>query len=186
MVPILSLWIPVLLAAVVVFVLSSIIHMAFQYHESDFAKVPDEDRVRDALRPLAIPAGEYVVPKPDTPKDRSSEAFRKKLEAGPVLFMTVFPTGQISMGSSLVQWFGYCVLVSVFAAYIAGRALEPGAHYLEVFRFAGAAAFSAYGFAHMQASIWFRRKWSATFKNLFDALIYALFTAGVFGWLWPS
>jgi hypothetical protein len=28
-------------------------------------------------------------------------------------------------------------------------------------------------------------KWSATLKNMFDGLLYALVTAGTFGWLWP-
>jgi len=72
------------------------------------------------------------------------------------------------------------------AAYIAGRALEPGAHYLSVFRFAGATAFFGYAFALMQQSIWYKRAWGTTFKSTFDGLIYALLTAGTFGWLWPS
>ena len=186
MVPVLSLWLPILLSAVFVFAVSSVIHMMFQYHESDFEKLPNEDAFRDAVRPLAIPPGEYVVPKPDSPKDRTSDAYKAKLDKGPVLFLTVYPNGPISMGKSLVQWFLYGVVVSIFAAYIAGRALEPGVHYLEVFRFAGATAFAGYGLALLQASIWYRRKWSATLKNLFDALVYALVTAGTFGWLWPG
>ncbi|MFO7586941.1 MAG: hypothetical protein R6X22_02620 [Gemmatimonadota bacterium] len=186
MVPVLSLWLPILLSAVFVFVVSSVIHMMFQYHESDFDKLPNEDAFRDAVRPLSIPPGDYVVPKPDSPKDRTSDAYKAKLDKGPVVFMTVFPNGQISMGASLVQWFLFAIVVSIFAAYIAGRALEPGAQYLEVFRFAGATAFAGYGLAQLQASIWYRRKWSATIKNVIDALVYALFTAGTFGWLWPG
>jgi len=186
MVPVLSLWLPIVLSAVFVFVVSSVIHMMFQYHESDFDKLPDEDAFRDEVRPLAIPPGEYVVPKPDSPKDRTSDAYKAKLEKGPVLFLTVYPSGPISMGKSLVQWFLFGVVVSIFAAYITGRALAPGAHYLEVFRFAGATAFAGHGLALLQASIWYRRKWSATLKSLFDALVYALVTAGTFGWLWPG
>ena len=186
MVPVLSLWLPIVLSAVFVFVVSSVIHMMFQYHESDFDKLPAEDAFRDAVRPLAIPPGEYVVPKPDSPKDRTSDAYKAKLEKGPVLFLTVYSNGPISMGKSLFQWFLFGVVVSIFAAYIAGRALAPGAHYLEVFRFAGATAFAGHGLALLQASIWYRRKWSATFKSLFDALVYALVTAGTFGWLWPG
>lgn len=186
MVPVLSLWLPIVLSAVFVFVVSSVLHMMFQYHESDFDRLPNEDAFRDAVRPLAIPPGDYLVPKPDSPKDRTSDAYKAKLDQGPVLFMTTYPNGQFSMGASLVQWFLYSLVVSVFAAYIAGRALGPGAHYLEVFRFAGATAFAGYGLALLQASIWYRRKWSATFKSLFDAFVYALFTAGTFGWLWPG
>ena len=100
--------------------------------------------------------------------------------------MTLFPTGTNFMGASLAQWFIYSLIVGIFAAYVAGRALEPGAHYLSVFRFTGATAFVSYSLALMQNSIWYKRSWTATLKSMFDGLIYALFTAGVFGWLWPA
>lgn len=90
------------------------------------------------------------------------------------------------MGGSLAQWFGYCIVVGVFAGYVASRALAPGAHYLEVFRFVGTVAFVGYGLALMQNSIWYKRNWGATLKSMFDALVYGLVTAGTFGWLWPS
>ncbi len=64
-------------------------------------------------------------------------------------------------------------------------ALDAGAHYLEVFRFAGVTAFLGYGLALIQNSIWYKKGWASTIKSLFDSLIYALFTAGIFGWLWP-
>jgi hypothetical protein len=90
------------------------------------------------------------------------------------------------MGGSLVQWFIYSIVVGIFAAYIAGRALVPGAHYLEVFRFAGCTAFVGYAVALPQNSIWYKRSWSVTLKSVFDGLVYALMTAGTFGWLWPN
>jgi len=103
-----------------------------------------------------------------------------------VAIITVYPGGPMSMGSSLVGWFVYSIVVGVFAAYIAGHALAPGAHYLSVFRFAGATAFIGYTLALAHDSIWYRRKWSTTFKYVFDGLIYALLTGGIFGWLWPA
>ena len=89
------------------------------------------------------------------------------------------------MTASLVQWFLYCLLVSIFAAYISSRALQTGAPYLSVFRFAGATSFFCYTVAGWQNSIWFKRAWSTSLKNTLDGLIYGLFTAGMFGWLWP-
>jgi hypothetical protein len=90
------------------------------------------------------------------------------------------------MGRQLIQWFLFSVLVSITAAYIAGRALPAGAEYLEVFRFAGCTAFLAYTFAYIPSSIWYRKNWGTTMRNMFDGLIYGLFTGGVFGWLWPA
>lgn len=184
MVPVMSLWLPILVAAVLVFVVSSVIHMMLTYHQSDFEAVPDEDAVRAGLS--GVPPGDYVVPHTRSKEERASEEFQAKMNEGPVAFMTVFPAGEIGMGASLVQWFLYCGLVGLFAAYVAGTALPPAADYLSVFQIAGAVAFAGYGLALLQNSIWLRRKWSSTLKAMFDALVYALLTAGTLGWLWPG
>jgi hypothetical protein len=89
------------------------------------------------------------------------------------------------MATPLLLWFLYSIVVSFFAAYIAGRALGPGASYLAVFRFVGAASFMGYSLALLQNSIWYKRNWGTTLKSVFDGLLYGLFTAGTFGWLWP-
>jgi len=184
MVPVASLWLPILVAAVIVFIVSSIIHTVLAYHQNDFGPVPDEASVRGGLR--GVPAGDYVVPHAASKEERGSEAFQAKMKEGPIAFMTVFPAGEFSMGASLVQWFVYCLLVGLFAAYVAGVAVPPGADYLSVFQVAGTVAFAGYGLALAQNSIWLRRKWSSTLKSMFDALIYASLTAGTLGWLWPS
>ncbi|MFC1661405.1 hypothetical protein ACFL3S_08160 [Gemmatimonadota bacterium] len=186
MVSILALWLPILLSAVAVFVISSVIHMLLPYHRSDFADLPQEDQVMDSLRGFNIPPGEYYIPRAADSKEMQSEAYLEKTRKGPVMFMTVMENGPPAMAASLAQWFLYSILVGVFAAYVAGRALDPGAHYLSVFRFAGCTAFVGYSLALLQNSIWYKRAWSTTAKSVFDGLIYALFTAGIFGWLWPG
>ena len=185
MISMVSLWLPVLLSAVVVFILSSLVHMVFGYHANDLRKLPDEEAVANALRQWNIPAGEYVLPRPASMKDMGTPEFQEKVRRGPGALLTVWGGGRPSMVTSLIQWFVYSLVVSIFAAYISSRALQTGAPYLAVFRFAGATAFCCYGFASWQDSIWYRRAWSTTLKSTFDALIYALFTAGMFGWLWP-
>ncbi|RMF61545.1 MAG: hypothetical protein D6748_01365 [Calditrichaeota bacterium] len=186
MVPIYSLWLPILVSAVLVFIASSIIHMLLPYHRTDFAQVPAEDQLMESLRKFNIPPGDYVIPCAQNPKELKSSEYIEKTQKGPVAFMTVLKSGPISMTGSLVQWFIYCLVVGIFAAYITGRALGPGAPYLSVFRFAGCTAFVGYSLALVQNSIWYKRRWSSTFKSMFDGLIYALLTAGVFGWLWPG
>ena len=185
MVPLMSLWIPILVSAVIVFVVSSIIHMALPYHKSDYGKVAKEDEFMAAVRPFNIPPGDYVVPRAGSMKDMKNPAFIEKMTKGPVVFMTVFPNGRPSMTKNLILWFLNSIVVSIFAAYIAGRALGPGARYLAVFRFAGCTAFVGYSLALLQNSIWYRRKWSTTLKSMFDGLVYGLLTAGTLGWLWP-
>jgi len=185
MVPLTSLLIPVLLSAVIVFVASSIIHMVLPYHRSDLQQLPREDEVMEALRPFNIPPGDYGVPCARSMAERGQSAFLDKMKAGPVAIMTVHPSGVPSMSTSLILWFIYTLVVGVFAGYIAGHAVRVGATYLEVFRFVGSTAFLGYSLALLQDSIWWKRNWGMTLKTMFDGLVYALLTAGVFGWLWP-
>ena len=94
--------------------------------------------------------------------------------------------GSENMVAALIQWFVYNIIVGIFAAYITSRAVNAGAEYLTVFRFAGATTFFAYSVALWQDSIWYQRKWSTSIKNTIDGLIYAIVTAGTFGWFWPA
>src|SRR5712671_2292727 len=89
MVSIPSLWLPILLSAVAVFVASSLIHMVLKYHRSDYGKVPAEDEVMDALRKFNIPPGDYLVPCAGGPEAHKDPAFQEKIKKGPVLMMTV-------------------------------------------------------------------------------------------------
>jgi hypothetical protein len=169
MVPVTSLWLPILVSAAVVFVASSIIHMAFKYHHDDWKRLPSHDDVQEAMRRFSVPPGDYHA--------RGGQ--------GPNFVITIMPPGQSGMGKNLVMWFLYSALVSVFAGYVAGAALGPGAMYLRVFQFAGTVAFCSYSLALMHDSIWYNRKWRTTLLSMFDGLIYGLLTAGTFGWLWP-
>lgn len=51
---------------------------------------------------------------------------------------------------------------------------------------AGVTAFAGYSLALWQNTIWYKRSVVTTLKSTLDGLVYALCTAGVFGWLWPK
>jgi hypothetical protein len=184
MVPIVSLLIPILVSAVVVFIASALMHMVLKYHNSDYGKLANEEAVANALR--GSPTGHFVLPHASGGEAFKDPAFIERMTRGPVAFITVRPSGPPTMGKSLGLWFVFTVVTGVMAAYVAGRVLGPGTTYLEVFRVVGTTAFLAYAFGGMQESIWFGRKWGVTVKHMFDGLVYALLTAGVFGWLWPK
>ena len=177
---IISLWLPVLVTAVVIFITGAVIWMVMPWHKTDWSRTADEDAVRDALR--STEPGMYTVPN-CPPEQFKDPAMQQKFIDGPQAFITVVPNGLPQMGGKLLMNFLYNLLVAVVCAYFVSRTLASDADYLAVFRVAGAVAFVAYGFAYIQESIWFGRNWSATTKNLLDALIYALLTGGVFGWL---
>jgi hypothetical protein len=185
MVALFALWLPILLSAVFVFIASSVIHMVSPWHKSDYPMMKQEDAVMDALRPLNVPPGDYMVPRPKDMKDMRSPGYIAKLNKGPKVIMTVLPNGMPGMTKNLVGWFLYSVVVNIFAAYVTSRAVGIETAYLQIFRFVGTVSFVGYTLALWQMSIWYSRSWGATIKSTVDGLIYALLTAGTFGWLWP-
>jgi hypothetical protein len=186
MVPISELWLPILLSAVFVFFASFVLHMLLPFHRSDYRKLPEEERALDGLRAAGVTAGRAYHFPFCTHKEMKSPEAQAKFKRGPVGILTIFPSGPPAMGKYLGLWFVFCVIVSLFVAYLTGRALGAGASYREAFCLAAVVAFLGYGASQLQDSIWKGQTWGVTFKNLIDALIYALLTAGTFGWLWPK
>jgi hypothetical protein len=184
MVSIASLWLPILVSAILVFFASYVIHMVLRYHRTDFRSVPNEDAAMDALRPFNLPPGDYHLPhgSPETMRD---PAFLAKMKKGPVVLMTVFPSGPVQMGTRLAWWFVYCVVVSLFAAYVASRVLPAGTPYMEVFQITSTVAFVGYVLSTWSDTIWYNRAWQTNLKNTIDGLVYGLLSGGAFGWLWP-
>ena len=178
---IMTLWLPILVSAVVIFIAGAVIWMIMPWHKSDWSKTSDEEAVRAALRGLS--PGQYNTPHCADPADFKDPEMQQKFKDGPVSFITIVPSGLPTMGTKLALMFAYNILVAVVCAYFVSRTLTAGADYLAVFRIAGAVAFIAYGMAYVQESIWFGRPWPTTAKTFLDALIYALLTGGIFGWL---
>jgi len=184
MVSLIALWLPILLSAVIVFVASSIMHMVLPYHRSDYRPLPDEDKVLAALRAAGLTRGLYNFPF-CTHRDMKSPSVVEKFKQGPVGFLTLFPSGPPAMPKFLGLWFGYCLIVGFFVAYLTAHTVAPGALYPVVFRVVGTAAFLAYGLGNLSNGIWKGQPWSMVSKEAFDGLVYGLLTAGTFGWLWP-
>ena len=183
--PFLSLWYQVIISAVVVFVGSSIMHMALKYHNADIKALPNDDVVRDALAKQNAAPGVYMTPfcSHDRMKD---PAMLERFEKGPVAMITLYPKGKVNMPKHLILWFGLAFLVSFTAAYVARHTLTPGADGMLVMRVTGTVAFAAYGISHISDSIWKGQPWSNTLRALIDAAVYSLLTAVVFRVLWPA
>ncbi|MBI2498593.1 MAG: hypothetical protein HYV75_11960 [Opitutae bacterium] len=182
----LSLWLPILLSAVVVFVISSLIHMVLKWHAGDYNALPNEDAVRDAIRAGNPAPGRYVVPHCADMKDMAGEAMLKKYREGPVGHVTLLPNGAPNMGKYLGQWFLWSLVIAVVAGYLAGRVcgLDP-AQAARAAKWVASVTFIAHGFGTVTESIWMGRPWSGSAKYLLDAALYAIGSGLVFYWLWP-
>ncbi len=180
-----SLWLPILLSAMAVFVASWMVNVVIKWHDRDVSGLPDEDKVRDVLRPFALPPGDYVFPYAADVREMGSDEFREKCETGPTGFLTVYPNRVFAMGPALGQWFLVSVAISGLAGFAAGVGLGPGAEFWTIFRTVSVVAFAGYAMGVFQSSIWFGRSWGYSLRSAVDGLIYAWLTAAIFAWLWP-
>lgn len=186
MVPIASLWLAILVSAVLVWLASSVVWMVLPWHKSDFKGLPDEDAARAALGPQQLSPGQYSIPHAGTRDAFKDPGMQAKMAEGPVAFLTVLPNGMPNMGKQFVLWFLYLVWIGGIVAYVLTRSLPAGVEYLHAFQIAGTVAWMGYGMSSIADGVWFGRPWSVVVKQLFDAFIYACLTAGAFAWQFPT
>lgn len=180
-----SLLLPALLAAVLVFIASSLIHMVLKWHNSDYKKLPNEDEVRAAIRRGSPAPGEYIIPHALDGKECGTPEMKKKFEEGPIGTLFVRPNGMMKLGPFLGSWFVYTFIVALLAGYVARETCPIGTEYLKVFQIVGASAWLAFAWQAPSNAIWKGVPWTSTLRTMFDGLIYACLTAGSFAWLWP-
>jgi hypothetical protein len=179
------LWLPVVVAAVAVWIVSAILHMALKYHMADYKKLPDEEAVAAALRKESLAPGLYFLPYA-MGSSLKDPAVVKRFQDGPVGFLTMRKNGPPAFGASLVQWLLLCFLVSFTAAYVARHTLTPATDGLMVLRITATVAFAGYAFGYIQDSIWKGIPWSNSLRGIADAVVYAVVTGLVFRLLWPG
>jgi hypothetical protein len=180
-----QLWAPILLAALLVQVTSTLVHMVLKWHNSDYRKLPNEDQVRAAIRAGSPAPGQYIVPHCLDPNEMKQPEVAQKWVEGPVGMMYIIKNGAPSIGPQIGAWAAFNLVIAFFVAYVSSRTLPIGTEYLKVFQVVGAISFLAYAGGQVPAAIWYGKPWSATVKDIIDSLLYGLMTAGAFGWLWP-
>lgn len=183
----LALWLPILLSAVAIFIISSILHMVLKgWHTSDYKGFANEDAVRAAINAGNPAPGRYVIPYCTDSKDWGSEAMKQKYREGPVGHVTLGPVGMPVLGKFLGQWFVWSLLVSAIAAYVAARVYGlDHSHAHSAAKLIGVIVFAGLGFGTITESIWSMRPWVTSVKYLVDSALYGLGAALVFCWLWP-
>jgi hypothetical protein len=185
MTPFTSLLLPVAVSAVAVFLLTMAVHMT-PWHKGDYLRLPDEDGVMQALRPFNIPPNDYVTPHPGSGDYMKSPEYDARRAAGPVMILTVMPSGPWKIGRMMGLWFLFAVVVSAIVGCLVGAIVPPGGRTHAVFHHAAVITFLSYAMGAVPLSIWYGRKWSTTLRTAADALLYALATGWIFAMLWPK
>lgn len=180
-----QLWLPILATAVLIFIASSLIHMVFKWHNSDYGKLANEDDVRAAIRASAPMPGQYVLPHCTDMKDMQGDAMQKKFVEGPNAFITIRKNGPPTMGAALSLWFVYCVAIAAIAGGLALQVYGLNANAQWAAHLVGLVSFLAFTGGSIQMGIWMGKPWVSVAKDVLDGLIYATISAMVFMWLWP-
>lgn len=185
MVPLSGLILPIVLSALLVFMVSFLLWAVLRWHRPDWKHVAREELIMQAVRDAGLERGQYVFPAAASkPASKRTPEEEQRASQGPLGSLIVLAAPNIARSLALALL--HYLVLSLLVAYVASRTLPPGTEYLQVFRITGAVATLAYAGAIPTNSIWFGHSWSYTWKNIIDGIIYGLLTAGVFGWLWPT
>lgn len=186
MVPLTTLWLPILVSAVIVFIAGNVLWMALPFwHRKDYSRAGNDQAFIDAAKPLK--SGMYIFPFIADYKTMTPER-RAELAAQPAGYMLIRNPNSFNFGATLAGYFIYTLLVSAIVAYLAGMVMGPGQPYMRVFRFVATAGMLAWAFGagHISDSLWYGKPWSVTIKTIVDGIIFGLLMGGTFGWLWPK
>ena len=179
-----QLWMPILLTAVLIFIASSLIHMLFKWHNTDYNKLANEDEVRAALRVTSPAPAQYVLPHCTDMKEMQGEAMLKKFNEGPVAYVTIRASGPPTMGKALGLWFAYSVLIASIAGCLALSAYAGKSNAQAAGQLVGAVSFLTYVGGSVQMGIWMGKPWVSVGKDALDGAIYALISGLTFALLW--
>jgi hypothetical protein len=185
MVALSHLWLPIIVSAVAVFLVSALLHMLFTYHNSDYRQFSNEDDVRAAITKGGATPGQYVLPYA-MGMGYKDPVVQQKMKEGPAGFVLLRKPSGPEMGPALTQWFVLTLVLSCLVAYVAALTLAPGTDHMAVFRVVSVTAFLAYAGTAAQESIWRAVPWPAGIKVIFDGLVFALVTGGLFAVMWPA
>jgi hypothetical protein len=180
----LPLWLPILLSAAAVWIVSLIVWMALPHHKGDFIGLPDEDGFMDYIRRSGIKPGNYAFPDARGRAAMTSEKVQKAWQEGPVGHLSVWPT-PLTMGSKLVATFIVYLVVSTLIAYLTRVALPGAAPFAKVFQVAATAGILAYCFSFIPNGVWFGSYTRTIVATLIDGIVYGLITGAIFAWRWP-
>ncbi len=178
------LWLPILLSAVVVWIVSAVVWMALPHHKRDFIRLPDEDGFMDYVRKSGIPPGNYVFPDFRGREAMKSEKVEKALNDGPVGHLSLWQP-PLTMGGKMVATFIVYLVASTLIGYLTRVALPGAAPFAKVFQVAGTAGILAYCFSYIPNAVWFGSYKRTIVANIIDGIVYGLITGAIFAWRWP-
>ena len=186
-----QLWLPILVAGLVVWIASAVAWMAIGHHTKDRDPIPDgrEQELMDAVTRLNIRPGSYGFPDFFQCKDKNIPAAERK-QAMKELYNR-HPQGllrvwaPINMGRNMALTALFYLVTSAVIGYLAWAALPQGTPFAKVFQVVATAGILAYSFAFIPNCIWHGSYTRTIVFRIVDGIVYGLITGAIFAWRWP-
>jgi hypothetical protein len=184
-----QLWLPIVVSALLVFVLSAVTHMMVPFRLTEWGHLKTQDAIQASLRGTA--PGLYVFPTPADAKERGKPEAMQKVAEGPSGWLTLVHPGPMSWVRNLGLSLAMNLFVSFGAAYIATLTLgavplQLFPHERVVFRVISTIGFFAYAAGPIYDAIWFWKPWKSLAMTAVDSLAYGLVMGVTFSMLWPK
>ena len=181
-VELISLFFPVLLTTVALFISGFLCWAILPNHKPDWQKLPNEDEFLDAIAELNLPRGNFAYPHAMDQQSMESDTYKRAVERG--TFGTVQVWGEApKMGTNLIRQVVYLLVTNSCLAYLSTLALPAGADFMQVFRFVATAALLTFTVAVVPGTIWFKNRLTG---YLIDGVIQAVIVGAIFGSMWPA
>jgi hypothetical protein len=182
----LALWLPILLSAAAVWVVSTIFGMPFLHHKNDWIGLgpAHENAFTEFLRKSGIKPGNYLFPDFRTREAMESEKVKKALEQGPVGHLSLWRP-PLGMGGKLAGCFVVYLVASTLIAYLASVTLPATAGFAKVFQVVGTAGVLAYSFSFIPNAVWFGAYRRTIVMSVIDGVVFGVMTGVIFAWRWP-
>ena len=176
-----DLWLPILIATVVLWLMSFLFWAVVPHHFGDRKQVADEDALMEYIRQANIAPGNYFFPYAATSKTQNSKEYAEKYTNGPRGTLNVYamPNMGRNMGLTILYFF-----VTIFTiAYIVHLVCPLGTESMRVFRIAGTIGVLNYASTGILNRIWFtERMWT----TILDGIAYGLVLGAIFAFMWPA
>lgn len=187
-----QLWLPILVCSVVLFICSFLVWAVLPHHKDDWAKLPNEDGVREYLKGQNLPTGAYLFPKMG--KECHSPEGQAKWKAAPAGELRIWKDA--SMAKNMIGTYIVFLIASLLTAYVAwhihsgftGHNVASPMHgeFADRFQIVGTIGILTYCFSFIPNMIWFQAGKRAMINCIIDGLLYGIVTGATFSWLWPA
>ena len=178
----LSLWLPILISTIALFIASFLSWMVLRLHEKDWVKIDEEDRLIATIREMGIPLGNYMFPGATSAEEMNSPEYQEKYKNGPRGLIQILPAA--NMATNLGLTIAYFLFCNATFAYLASFALDrPDMDFITIFRFVSTIALLTFGASMIQHAIWFKNR---VVGHVIESIAYALIAGAIFAVFWPA